>query len=365
MHRLEEMRRQELVDGENQEVIHYISNCRKNFDDIHAVMISRENDRDLLLRLTRYLFSVSYDSEQTPDGGWNMPERIDGNHRPRLLGEIFYNKFVGCMGEIALYKYIKEKIDDTIQEPNLTERRGYLNPDQRDLNWNNADISIKTTLSTHNMLLLQQHQYNDQGEYVPNVNHNFLPRYFNYHVLCRLRAQDDTQTNILLSALNRRSDVADETTREHLKDIIINNAWLVDIPGYISHEQFANEVIQGEQIAYADNEGGRKYCFGRSDYNNQNLVDVNNYYVQSGDLTPINKIKEITRTEGFVRYSDINGHYAYIIDDSNNEYKVSTFTYDNTPEADFIFNAANRIRISFTVVKKSGWLYANDIRRTE
>ncbi len=358
MERLREESIVENIGGVSSNVIHYISTCRKTFNDNYAIEISRENDENLLRRLIAYLFSVSYDS--TLEEGWHLRGRIDGNHGDRFLGEIFADKLLGCMGEIALYKYIKDKIDDEVNEPNLTDRGGYENPDRRDLYWHNKNFSIKTTRSTHNLLLLQKEHYRDDSGYKPNIRRGREPVYFDYHVLCRVKAVNEDLEDVL-SSVRFEKDTITEEERQFLENAVINTKWFVDIPGFISNEQFIEDVIRQNRLVLASN-NNQKYCFGSKDFNEVNKVDVDNYYVQAGDLNPINEIKEITRTEGRVKYSNPNDHYAYLIDDEETEYKVSSYTFERTDSSQRVFDISQQLRLSFTVVKKNDKKYANDIR---
>ncbi len=358
MQRLIERTVVENVDGVRSNVIHYIGTRKRDFSDRFAIEISQENDEDLLNRLINYLFRVSYDSEL--EEGWHQPGRIGGNHRDRYLGEIFADKLLGCMGEMGLYKYIRDNFDEEVNEPNLIDPGGYENSDRRDLLWLDKNISIKTTRNTHNLLLLQKHHFREDGGYIPNIRRGIEPEFFDYHVLARLKAVNENINDVLNCIRFNRETITGEE-RIFLRNTIMETRWLVDIPGFITNEEFVEEVIGGDLLVRASEEN-QKYCFGRGGYNSVNKVDVENYYVQAIDLNPISRLKEITRKEGRVRYADLDRHFAYLLDDNENEYLVAERTFERTDSFQRIFDISEGLRLSFTVVKKNNKMYANDIR---
>ena len=64
-----------------------------------------------------------------------------------------------------------------------------------------------------------------------------------------------------------------------LKDLIFNNCWEGEITGFISNEDFKNIIIKEKFIIRQ----GEKL-------NGKVEMDVDNYYVQSGDLKNIDLI---------------------------------------------------------------------------
>lgn len=340
MNLLSEEEVEENIKGKMQVVLHYKSNCYCKKGQEQEIFIESPNldDTAMLERLFCYAVGASYLAKQEENGGWTQPKRTNGSHSKRNNGEIFKDVYIGKIAEIALYKYLSKYGEAA--EPNLTEPGGYGNSDTVDMLWENKHISIKCTQKTSNLMLLQTGQYDEKGCYLPNIKRELLPQYFDYHVLCKYEVLENSanwESNIKFAM----KDIITESEMEQLKVLMDKLSWKVRIVGYLSHDELVNNVIQNGMIVYADDpNNGLFRSFGTKGYSARTCVDVDNYYVQTGDLHPI---RELTRQNGKVKYVDKDTAYAYICGDDGQDYAVNSYVMERTQNAKSIFEVGNSV----------------------
>lgn len=331
----------ESINGESSTVLRYITNNKSTKENMEDIIIGSQQDSVMLERLFDYAIGASFKAKQEKNGGWTQPQRNQGNHTSRNSGQIFRDVYMGKIAEIALYKYLSQFQE--LDEPNLTEPGGYKNSDAFDMVWNNKYISIKCTEHYGDLLLLQKTQYDEKGQYLPNLNSEKGPRFFDYHVLCKVGVINNVKwkQSIGFAMKNQIS----EKELDELKEIMMNLKFSVKIAGYLSEDDFINKVIGENMVVYADNPSEKTYrMFGRGEYSKWSSVDVDNYYVQSGGLTPISQLpgiaKSITEEEskpcvdkmlqGKIKYAAYNNEYAYILGDDGDEYIVTGIVIGNS-----------------------------------
>ncbi len=197
------------------------------------------------------------------------------NHRTggiylRKNGEIFANTFQGKLSEFAVYNTLYKDFPN-LNRPD-TETYGLGEWDNTDFEVNGKKISVKSTKSFGNLLLLETKDWNKKGEYIPNINKGCA--FYDYFILVRINPYCEDllkQKKILYS---------EDLDYNILNTTLLNKNWEYDIPGFIT----------GEQLIYAIN---NNFVINQGDMLNGNTkMDAQNYYIQSGDMEDISQLKK-------------------------------------------------------------------------
>tara|TARA_Y100001970_G_C14145791_1_gene809734 strand:+ start:40 stop:726 length:687 start_codon:yes stop_codon:yes gene_type:complete len=221
---------------------------------IFAQLLPKTEDPNSLEITKRKFFTpsaqISKDGiNKARDFASKMTSKQIGEHRERRTGgshfrstkEIFINAFQGKLAEVAFYEYFKDKYLQ-INEPDFeTYPKGQW--DNFDFVINNKKINVKSTKHFGNLMLLEQGDWNNSAEYIPNIGSN--NHIYDLFVLLRI-------------------------------DSRINN---YDIPGFITRNDLMH-IIQKQHII----KKGQML-------NGKIPMDANNYYVQAGDMRNINTIR--------------------------------------------------------------------------
>lgn len=194
-------------------------------------------------------------------GGEHRAHRTGGIHQ-RRNGEIFANTFQGKLAEYALFCVLTDN-GINVSEPDLSVF-GLGEWDSVDLTIGNESVSIKSTKSFGNLLLLEEHDWDEQANYLPN-GHGY-----DYTFLIRMNpfCEDVMKRNRFLY-----SDSINEAT---LKEIIMSESWTFDIPGYVTREDLIQIINEGFILPRG------------SMLNGKTRMDASNYYIQSGDMRDLN-----------------------------------------------------------------------------
>ncbi len=136
--------------------------------------------------------------------------------------------------------------------------------DSVDVVVNGKKVSVKSTKSFGNLLLLEQHDWDEQGRYIPNQETDVAT--YDYFLLVRIKPFCEDLMR------NRRWLYINEVDRNSLWEELSNYTWTYDYAGYISLEHFRYLIRNRYVIAKGDvlNGGTR--------------IDADNYYVQAGDM---------------------------------------------------------------------------------
>lgn len=206
------------------------------------------------------VFEFAYQMTFGQDGE-HRAHRTGGTHQ-RRNGEIFANTFQGKLAEYALFCVLRDN-GINVSEPDLGVF-GLGEWDSVDLTIGNESVSIKSTKSFGNLLLLEEHDWDEHANYLPN-GHGY-----DYTFLIRMNpfCEDVMKRNRFLY-----SDSINKTT---IKQIIMAENWTFDIPGY---------VTRGDLIQIINND----FIIPRgSMLNGKTRMDASNYYIQSGDMRSLN-----------------------------------------------------------------------------
>lgn len=208
----------------------------------------------------------------------------EGKHRSnrsggdikRKPGEIFINTFQGKAAEFAMYRYFLEfDIKTTYPDLSIT---GYGKWDSFDLMYKNYKIAVKSTKFFGNLLLLETKDWNENGEYIPNIDSEVK----SYDMLILLRMRPDVEKELQKHTMAYVSN----NNKKLVYQIIKDTNWEYNIAGYITNKDLVR-LIQKEYILPKG-----------AVLNGKTLMDAENYYVQAGDMrTSDELISRLKRVE--------------------------------------------------------------------
>lgn len=192
-----------------------------------------------------------------------------GGRTKRKNGEVFANTFQGKLAECAAVNFFY-KYDDTIEIDFDTYDLGIW--DKVDLTVCKKEVAVKSTKRFGQLLLLETKDWNHLGKYIPNLG---TPNdTYDYIVMVRIdpSCEDLMKKNRLL--------YKDEIEQSVLKNLVAGQSWSYDYVGYITNGDL-KQIIRGKHIIP---QGAL--------LNGSTPMDAENYYVQAGDMRPMESIKE-------------------------------------------------------------------------
>jgi hypothetical protein len=247
----------------------------------HKLLVEGNNFQISKSKPFKPLFSISEFTKSVFDFAYGMTFESTGKHRSyrsggtfnRKNGELFVNTFQGKICEFGIYKFLKNSGMDLIS-PEL-EMWGEGKWDDVDLVVNTKAINIKSASYFSNLLLLETKDWNEKGEYIPNIG--IKKTTYDFFVLSRLKPN---LKNILST---KRLLYLDHIDKNHLFELIENQNWEFDIPGYINTSDLI-EIIKSKHILPQN-----------SILNLYTKVDTDNLYCQSGDMRDINSLPQLLK----------------------------------------------------------------------
>lgn len=222
-------------------------------------------DKDTIEEVFNFAYGMSFGNK-----GHHRNHRTGGINR-RKNGEIFSDTFQGKLAEYALWKFfIKNNITLPSPDVEMYEKGLW---DNSDFNLNGVKIAVKSTKSFGHLLLLEAEDWNNEGLYIPNLHTE--DALYHYFVLIRLSSP------IAEIMKKNKYYYANEVNYDKLKKIVLHNDFSYDIPGFMTN----NTLIHLIKNHYFIPQGA--YLNILSD---KNIMDADNYYIQSGDLADINEL---------------------------------------------------------------------------
>ncbi len=208
------------------------------------------------------VFNFAYDMTFGNEGE-HRDHRSGGTHI-RKKGEIFANTFQGKLAECAVYNQLHKTTDITKPDFETYELGKW---DSADLFVKNKKISIKSTKSYGNLLLLETKDWDSEGVYLPNKEA------YDYTFLVRL--------NPYCEDIMRKSRLlySNSANREALRKIICSVNWEYDIPGFVTLDEL--KYIINNSFIMPKN----------AMLNGNTRMDAENYYIQSGDMHKVDEFK--------------------------------------------------------------------------
>jgi len=202
---------------------------------------------------------------------YNMTFGSKGEHRHSRSGgtisrgnlEIFVNTFQGKLGEFAVANILYKHKD--FKAPDLSTYELGI--------WEDADfqvgknaIAVKSTKSYGNLILLESKDWDSHGNYIASVGE---PRTYSHIVMVRIKP--DTEEVLR----NYRPKAEPEFSLSELSAHLMSLEWEYDMPGYIKNADLADII----KLKYLIPKGAL--------LNGAVRMDAENYYIQAGDLRPI------------------------------------------------------------------------------
>nr|WP_294897006.1 hypothetical protein [uncultured Pedobacter sp.] len=195
------------------------------------------------------------------------------NHRTggdlkRKNGEIFINAFQGKLAEFAFYNWLKNNGIATASPDVRLMGEGMW--DDSDFTVNGKKISIKSAAHFSNLMLLETQDWDIHGNYIPNIETRNAS--YDYFVLVRIKPDGKHLMK------ENRLCYATEVEKEFLKQVIFKEKWLADLVGFATKSDL-QFIIANQHII--------PKC---GLLNGKTSMDANNYYLQSGDMAPIENL---------------------------------------------------------------------------
>lgn len=243
-----------------QENNQYFIDNKKNF----------ETDNTFKDETINEVFNFAY--EMTFGEGEHRDHRTGGTMN-RKKGQIFINTFQGKLSELGVYNtFYKNNIEayKKLSNPDF-EVYGLGEWDDSDIELSNIKISVKSTKFYGNLLLLETKDWNEKGEYIPNLNSDKSSVY-DYFVLVRIKPDGEK----IMSA--NRLLYSNSIDKEMLYNLIKSKNWEYDIAGYITNNDLTF-LIKNNFILPQ-----------RSLLNGKIPMDAENYYIQSGDMRDFSQL---------------------------------------------------------------------------
>ena len=179
----------------------------------------------------REAFEFSY--SMAFGNGFHRNKRSGGIHH-RSAYEVFVNTFRGKIAEFVVSDYFTSQGRE-VSQIDLSVM-GVGDWDSADLLVDEIPISIKATKHFGQLLLLESKDWNDSGQYIPNLSHEKQSNY-DYFILVRTKVDIPDKNNSLFS-------------KEKLKKIIFEKHILAEISGVLSNCDFVNQIIKYKYIIY-------------------------------------------------------------------------------------------------------------------
>lgn len=247
----------------------------------HFNRLRQEGNNYYFTSTRDFISMVSLDDyiERVFEFAWNMTFGNVGAHRNhrtggqvnRRNGELFANTFQGKLAEFGIFNLLSEH-NITSDEPTLDEwELGRW--DETDLIVGDSTINIKSAANFSHLLLLETGDWNNTGQYIPNIGSGHDS--YDFHILTRIRPD--------IKGIFRRERLfySDSTNRNSLWDIINNNSWEFNSPGYITVEDLRYLINNNFILPQNSLLSGRT------------SMDAENYYCQSGDMHHLTQLFEL------------------------------------------------------------------------
>lgn len=207
-------------------------------------------------------------------GAGHHRDHRTGGMLQRKAGELFCNTFQGKLAEVCLRKYL---IDNAISCPkpdfNIYGEGLW---DDADLTAGGKSISVKSAAYFSNLLLLESHDYDSQGNYLPNLDSGDTSC---YDIIVLIRISPDIKSIFR----NNRLLFCNSIDKSLIESLVYAHVWSFDIAGWISHSDFCDVIADGDIIPRG------------ALLNGKTPMDADNYYVQAGDLRAISSLLALLR----------------------------------------------------------------------
>ncbi len=238
----------------------------------------RQDGNSYTIEYKKSFLNGSTFKDETIDRVFNFAYSMtfgDGEHRDhrsgggmnRKKGQIFINTFQGKLSELAIYSTFfktNREVYSKLSQPDF-DVYGLGEWDDSDIVLDDIKFSVKSTKFYGNLLLLETRDWNNNGEYIPNVNTEKNSLY-DYFILVRIKPDGEKMMS------SNRLLYSNDIDRDQLYSLIKAENWEYDVAGYITHEDLKYLI-------------GNGFILPKSSMLNGKIpMDAENYYIQSGDM---------------------------------------------------------------------------------
>ena len=222
-----------------------------------------------------YASMLQGDKNDSFEFAFNMSYAGIGEHRDyrsggtlhRTMGQIFINTFQGKMAEFALYRYLENHHID-VEKPDIDQYK-LGKWDTYDICCQKKLISVKSTKYYGNLLLLETKDWDENGEYKPNIPET-TSRY-DYTVLVRFKPDGESLMKQQGLLYQKENEIPDNI-RSILTENIYNQDWKYDFPGFIYNSELIRMIREHKIIPQ------------NAMLNGKTKMDAENYYFQTGNM---------------------------------------------------------------------------------
>ena len=214
------------------------------------------------------VFSFAYKMTFGKEGA-HRDHRSGGTHA-RRNGEIFANTFQGKLAECAASNFFHQLGYDVLPDFATYDLGRW---DSVDLSVGGYEISIKSTKRFGQLLLLETHDWDENGTYIPNKETGNG----DYDIIIFVRL--DPSCEDLLKRC--RMLYTDEADYEVLKGILMQHKWSYNCVGFITRDDLKYIIKNGFVLPQG------------AMLNGSTPMDAENYYIQTGDMRPMEELKNI------------------------------------------------------------------------
>lgn len=229
---------------------------------------------------------------------------MSGSDRKRSDAEIFACAFQGKISEFAIYDYLKKNGVD-LSVPNTdVYRKGKW--DNCDLESGNDTISVKSSPEYMNFLKLNYWDYDIDGGYKYGYGKYKYDDYIAYARILPNANQKLRSSSYKIDCLINMNLL----TASDLERIIAEETWKADLTGFITREEFRDEVIGDNLVINKGDQVDGLSMFSKF------------YYTQSGDLNDM-KLLADALSDGLLddnldEVEELIDEYSLEDDDINN-----------------------------------------------
>ena len=225
-------------------------------------------DRSFRAETIEKVFSFAYSMTFGREGA-HRDHRSGGMHT-RRKGEIFANTFQGKLAECAVCNFFHKIGFETVPDFETYDLGKW---DTVDITVGGKEISVKSTKSFGHLLLLETKDWDKNACYIPNKDSGNGE--YDAFVFIRL----DPSCEDLLKRC--RMLYTDEADYEVLKGILMQHKWSYNCVGFVTRDDLKYIIKNGFIIPQG------------AMLNGSTPMDAENYYIQTGDMRPMEELKEI------------------------------------------------------------------------
>ncbi len=216
---------------------------------------------DTIKMVFDFAFSMTFENK-----GEHRNHRTGGSNL-RKNGEIFADTFQGKLAECAACNLLY-KIDPSVMPDFSVSKLGTW--DSVDVVVRNKHIAVKSTKSFGNLLLLEQHDWDNEGKYIPNREEGCSV--YDYFLLIRIKpfCEDVMKNNRWL--------FSSSISKSELWSQVQQITWTYDYAGYITQDHL-KQIIR------------ERYILPKGVLlNGSTKIDADNYYIQAGDMPDVKEL---------------------------------------------------------------------------